>query len=90
MGPFTIGQSVRLECILKDYNGALTTGTVTCEVKDPSGNVASATTSTPETGTYYAFITVDEAGTWYYRFESAVATVSAGEASFSVNVTQFP
>ena len=29
MGPFTIGQQVRLECILKDYDDVLTTGTVT-------------------------------------------------------------
>lgn len=90
MGPFTIGQQVRLECVLKDYGGALTTGTVTCEVKDPSGNVSTPTTSTPATGTYYAFVTVDEEGTWYYRFESTGATISAGEGSFEVNPTNFP
>ena len=90
MGPFTIGQQVRLECILKDYEGALTTGAVTCEVKDPSLNVSAPATSAPATGTYYAFVTVDEEGTWYYRFESAGATISAGEGSFLVNPTEFP
>ena len=90
MGPFTIGQQVRLECILKDYDDVLTTGTVTCEVKDPSLNVTTPTTSTPSTGTYYAFVTVDEEGTWHYRFESTGATISAGEGSFQVNPTEFP
>lgn len=90
MNIYDIGDQVRMQCLLKDYDNALTTGTVTCEVKDPSGNVAAATTSTPATGIYHAFVTIDEAGIWYYRFESVGATIAAGEASFSVNVTQFP
>ena len=90
MGPFTIGQQVRLECILKDYDDVLTTGTVTCSVKDPAAVVTAPATSTPATGTYYAYVTVDQDGTWYYRFESTGTTISAGEGSFEVNPTNFP
>lgn len=87
---FFIGAEVRMQCALTDYNNGPTSGTVTCEVKDPSGNIASAVTSVAYPGTYYAFIVVDESGTWYYRFESTGTTIAASEASFVVNPTQFP
>lgn len=79
-----------MQCILKDYEDVLATGTVVCQVKDPSGNISTETVSTPATGTYHAFYTVDEDGTWYYHFESSGATIGAGEDSFMVNPSQFP
>ncbi len=85
-----IGTQVRMQMLLKDYDNADSAGTVTCEVKDPSGNVAAATTSTPRLGTYHAFVTVDEAGVWKYRFESVGTTIAAGESTFTVSSTEFP
>jgi len=86
---FFIGTQVRMRGLLLDVDDVATTGTVVCEVKDPSGNITTPATSTPETGTYYAYVTVDEAGTWYYRFESTGSTIAASESSFYVEVSQF-
>lgn len=86
---FYIGTQVRLGCLLTDVENSITTGTVTCEVKNPSGVITAATTSTPTLGTYYAYVTVDAAGTWRYRFESVGTTIAASESSFTVEATSF-
>lgn len=90
MNTYTIGQQVRMEMILRDFGDALTSGTVTCEVRDPSGNIAAATVTNADTGVYHAFVTIDEAGVWQYRFESVGATISAGEGSWTAATTVFP
>lgn len=90
MSSFYIGTQVRMKCELLDYGRSATTGTVVCEVKDPSGVVTTPATSTPSAGVYYAYVTVTAAGTWHYRFESTGTTIAASEDSFEVSETQFP
>jgi len=90
LATYDIGDQVRLQLILKDYNDVLTSGTVVCSVKDPSASVTTPTVTTPATGTYYASVTPTVAGVWYYRFASTGATIAAGEGSFTVSASQFP
>lgn len=90
MNIYDIGDQVRMECLLKDYDGALTSGTVTCEVKDSAAVVTAPATTAAGTGTYHAFFTTVLAGTHYYRFESVGATIAAGEGSFEVRASNFP
>lgn len=89
MNTYDIGDKVRLKLVLKDYDGALINGTVTCAVIDPSAAPTAPSVTNGGTGIYYAYVDVDEAGTWRYRFESTGAVVSAGEGSFSVRPSFF-
>lgn len=64
------------------------------KTKDPSGNITTLTYGVDAalvksaTGVYYVDVDVDEAGLWWYRFESTGTGQAAGEDKFTVS-TQF-
>lgn len=89
MNTFDIGDRVRMEATFKDYDDVLTSGTVVCTVRDPSGNEEAVDAELESTGLYYAYVTVDESGTWRYRFEATGAIVGAGENAFVVRKSWF-
>lgn len=90
---YDIGTKVRLYGTFKDLDNVLTNPTaVTAKHKDPSGNITtvsggSVTNVSP--GVYYIDLTVDESGTWWYRFEGTGAVVAANEQAFVVEDSRF-
>ena len=86
---YDVGDSVRLTAVFTQ-NGANTDPTaVTAKHKDPSGNETTPATTNPNAGHYFFDLTIDEAGTWWYRFEGTGAVVAAAEGTLSVRATQF-
>ena len=83
-----IGDAVILQAIFKTSDGTLTNPTTTTlYIRDPSGNVttvANGSLSTPSTGTKTYTLTLDEAGTWWYRFTGTGAVVASEEGSLIV------
>jgi len=65
--------------------------TVTCKVKDPTGNITTYTNqiSHPSTGTYSINIFLNISGTWYYRWEGTGAATVAAENQLRVKTSQF-
>lgn len=68
--------------------------TITLKVQDPSGNEATytyagGTVTRHSVGVYYKDLTIDESGTWYYKYTSTGAVGSADERSFSVDTSEF-
>jgi len=87
---YIVGNQVRMQLVLKDYNDSLAAGTVVCSVKDPSNNVTTPSVTNPGTGTYQSLVTTDEVGVWYYQFASSGAIIAVGEDSFEVIASNFP
>jgi len=89
---YDIGDTVRMQATFRNLSEALTTPTTTTlYVQDPSGNVstiANASLSSGGTGVKYYDFTVDEAGTWWYRFKAAGNMVAEEEGSFKVRNRQ--
>lgn len=92
---YPVGSLVRATVAFKTASsGALTDPTtIVAKYEDPAG---SETTKTypdtvvkASTGRYYIDITVNAAGTWYYRFNGTGACVAADEESFVAEATQF-
>ena len=88
------GDSVRLAVSFNIKNVLTDPTTVTLKVQDPSENETDYTYALSEvtkdaTGQYHKDITLDEVGTWYYRFEGLGAAVAAGEDNFEVRATEF-
>ncbi len=93
---FDIGDLVRCEGRFANLIGTLVDpATVTFKVKDPNGDVTTYLYDTDaqvikqDTGIYYVDVSVDKAGTWYYRFNSTGTSQAAGETAFTVAVSQF-
>lgn len=93
---YDIGDVIRVTGTFTDADGtAIDPDTITCKVKDPSGNIASYTYADSEvtrsdTGVYYVDVTIDEAGDWWYRFESTgTGKTAAGETYFWARVSKF-
>lgn len=88
------GDSVRLAVGFTIRNTLTDPTTVTLKVQDPSDNETDYTYALAEVikdgvGQYHKDITLDEVGTWYYRFEGTGAAVAAEENSFAVRETEF-
>lgn len=91
---YDVGDQVRLWGVFKNLAGAdADPDTIICKHQDPSGNETTITYPTgmtkASTGRYYVDLTIDEAGTWYYRFNGTGAIIAAGEQSFIARATQF-
>lgn len=93
-GKIDIGDQVRMRVQFTDPNNvdaAIDPTTVTLKHKDPSGNVTTLVYGTDvevikeSTGTYYADITIDEAGQWSYKWFGTGAAVAAEEEGFYVH-----
>lgn len=92
---YDIGDLVRVSGAFTDVNDAdIDPTTVTFKFTDPSGNTTSYTYVTDaevvkdSTGHYHVDVSVDEAGTWYYRWESGGSGQAAEEGSFVVRPTR--
>ena len=91
---YDIGDLVQVEGTFTDADDVATDpNVVRCKYKDPSGNETTDSSPTKSaTGVYYSNIEVDEAGTWYYRFEgesSGGSNQGAEEAYFHVRKSEF-
>lgn len=91
---YDVGDRARVWGVFQSLAGVDTDPTtIVCKYQDPSGNETSVTYPTSivksSTGRYYLDIDVDEAGTWYYRWNATGAVVAAGETSFIARATQF-
>ena len=89
MAAHDIGDRVRLEVTVKDYDDALTAATLTITVTDPDGNATEVEAEAESTGLYYGYVTVDQAGTWRWRAETSGALVGAAEGAFTVRKSYF-
>lgn len=92
---YDIGDTVRLTAAFTNAAGtAADPATVTLQIKDPSGNVdnytyAGATVTKSATGSYYYDLSVDEPGTWFFRWKGTGAVATAEEGSFDVRESHF-
>lgn len=93
---YDVGDLVRCTGTFTDADGTATDpDTVVFKVKDPSANTTSYTYDTDAeviksaTGVYYVDVDLDEAGTWWYRFEATGAGQSAAEDNFYARQSQF-
>lgn len=92
---YDIGDLVRITGTFTNSAGVvIDPTTVLFKHKDPSGNkttltygVDSAVVRT-STGVYYVDLSVDEVGTWYYRWQSTGTGQSAGETYFIAQVSR--
>ena len=78
------GDLVRLSATFTVSSTNTDPTTVTLKVQDPSGNTATYTYAAAEitksaTGQYYKDVSIDEGGTWYYRWEGTGTVITAGE-----------
>lgn len=68
--------------------------TVTLKIQKPDLTEATHTYPTagmsrPETGDYRFALVVDQAGTWYYRWQGVGVVNQARQKSFEVNTSEF-
>ncbi len=83
--PADIGDLVRIGATFKSLAGVLVVPTaVVLTVVDPSDNESTPTVSTPSTGAYQVDVSIDEAGTWEYRWAGTGSYQGAVEHSFFV------
>jgi uncharacterized protein YfaS (alpha-2-macroglobulin family) len=87
---YETGQKVRCSAAFTVNSVATDPTTVTCKVKDPSGNTTTYVYGTDadlkklSTGNYYIDVTTDEKGEWFFRFEGTGTCVAVEESSFRV------
>lgn len=91
MNTYDVGDKVRIACKFTDVDDVETNPTVTVfKFTDPSGNTITYTYDTDDelerdsTGNFHVDITIDEPGTWYYRWIGTGTVVAAEEGSFYV------
>lgn len=88
---YDIGDLARVSAAFTNSAGAAVDPTaVLCAYRDPSGNVATLTYGTDaalvrdSAGNYHVDISIDEAGSWFYRFYSTGTGQASEEQSFLV------
>ena len=93
---YDIGDVIRVTGTWTDTDGtAVDPGALTFSFKDPSDNSTTYTYDTDAelvkdaTGVYYVDVTIDEEGTWFYRFASTSSNVAAAEGYFFAAPSQF-
>lgn len=92
---YDIGDLARVTGTFEDEDGVKTDPTgVTFHFQDPSGNKVSyvygvdAELAKDSTGIYHADVSVDEVGTWHYRWTSTGTGSSSEEKQFVVKPRQ--
>jgi len=88
------GDCPRLQCYFYVSSSLTDPSTVTLKVEDPSGNIDTYTYALAEitkssTGNYYKDVTVDEEGTWKYRWAGTGTVVAADEGELEVTRSVF-
>ncbi len=84
MASWDVGDAPTLYVEWRDPVGVLTATVTTLTVRKPDGTSTTPTVNSPSTGRYEATITVDQSGTWGYRFVTADVLTAAEEAQFYV------
>jgi hypothetical protein len=84
MNKYDVGDKVRLSITVRDYAAALADPTLTCTARKPDGTTTSLTPVQSSTGNWYADVTVDQSGHWFYRWTATGAVVAAEEGQFYV------
>lgn len=81
---------VRLSALFKDDRDVpVDPGTVTCNVKAPSGALSTVAVTKDATGQYHADVTASESGTWAYQFVGTGTNKGADEGEFEVRKSRF-
>ncbi len=90
------GDKIRISATFQDANGTdMDPTTITVKHKKPDGTVITWVYGTDTevvkdaVGKYHADITLDQSGTWLYRFEGTGSVVAAGEEVFHVRKSLF-
>lgn len=93
---YDVGDLVRCSAAFTDSAGvAQDPAGVTFKQKDPSGNIATLTYGVDgalvraSTGNYYVDVSIDEAGTWAFRFAGTGNGQAAAESVFVVERSSF-
>lgn len=91
---YDVGDLVRVSGAFTDIDDEdIDPTTVTFKFTDPSGNTTAYVYGTdpevvnPSKGHYHVDVSLDEAGTWYYRWESGGTGQAAEEDSLVVRVS---
>ncbi len=84
---YDVGDKVRLTNTFTDTDGNAADPTaIAAAVKDPEGTTTqfdyAGTITKSSTGVYYIDVTIDDEGTWSYRWEGTGAVVAAVEGTF--------
>lgn len=91
MATYDIGDVVKLTGTFRDVDGDLANPTtVTLTVLEPDGTTSTPSASSSSTGIYTATVTIDQSGTWRYRWEGTGDVVTAEEGSFDVRPRRVP
>lgn len=91
---YDIGDAVRVSVAFTSNGSAADPTAVALKVQDPSGNEDTYTyalgqVTKDSTGNYHKDVTVDEAGTWFYRWTGTGVVVAASEGNFVVRRSVF-
>jgi uncharacterized protein YfaS (alpha-2-macroglobulin family) len=82
---FDVGDQVTLFADFKNVAGAAADPTaVVVTVRSPSGVTTTPAVTHPALGRYEANLSIDQHGTWHYRFAGTGALVAVEEGSFVV------
>ncbi len=84
MSSWDVGDAPTVYVEWRNAAGALTATVTTLTVRKPDGTTATPTVLSPSTGRYEATVTVDQLGTWTYRFATADVLTAAEEGQFYV------
>jgi hypothetical protein len=89
------GTTIKTSAVFKDVNDALVDpADVKILTKDPDAIVTTLVYGTDvelvkdSTGNYHAFVTLDKAGKWIFRWESSGQTGSVDELAITVTASQ--
>ena len=86
---YDVGDSIRLSAVFTQNSIHADPTSVVATHKDPSGNETTPAVSNPNAGHYFIDVSIDEEGTWWYRFAGTGAVEAAAEGTFNVRATQF-
>lgn len=81
---YDVGDLVRVKGTFKVSDTLTNPTAVTLKVKKPDGTVSTVATTNASTGVYHADVSIDQAGTWRYRFAGTGDAQAAGESVFVV------
>jgi hypothetical protein len=88
---YNLGQMVGLSTTVTDASGNPTDATVTVAVTKPDGTAASPSAPTHDgTGLYSSTIVVDQAGTWFVRWDATGAIIDNERSQFDVGDPKRP
>jgi hypothetical protein len=91
---YDIGDLIRIQGTFTDANNdAVDPDVVTVKYKDPSGTITTDTSPTNSAvGVYHVDVSVDESGTWHYRFAGTTSgggLQGAEDSLFLVALSEF-